>query len=82
MLSFTKISIDLALQVAWRPFKNDDTRDEQTLLSVDNVPLLSLCLNFCFLRCLKEHKAAVKFAKTEVSAVAERVWKNNHQIDF
>ena len=31
---------------------------------------------------LKEHKAAVRHAKTEVSAVAEHVWKENHQMDF
>ena len=31
---------------------------------------------------LKEHKAAVRHAKTEVSAVAEHVWKENHQVDF
>ena len=31
---------------------------------------------------LKEHKDPVKHAKTEVSAVAEHVWKGNHQVDF
>ena len=31
---------------------------------------------------LKEHKAAVSHAKTEVLAVAEHVWKENHQMDF
>ena len=31
---------------------------------------------------LKEHKAAVRHAKTEVLAVAEHVWKENHQMDF
>ena len=31
---------------------------------------------------LKEHKVAVKFAKTEISAVAEHVWLKKHQIDF
>ena len=31
---------------------------------------------------LKEHKDAVKHAKTEVSAVVEHVWKGNHQVDF
>ena len=28
---------------------------------------------------LKEHKAAVKFAKTDVSVVAEHVWQEHHQ---
>ena len=31
---------------------------------------------------LTEHKAAVKFARTDVSAVAEHVWHHNHQMDF
>ena len=31
---------------------------------------------------LKEHKNAVKHAKTEVSAVVEHVWKGNHQVYF
>ena len=31
---------------------------------------------------MKEHKAAVKHAKIENSAVAEHVWQKNHQIDF
>ena len=31
---------------------------------------------------LKEHKDAVKHVKTEVLAVAEHVWKGNHQVDF
>ena len=31
---------------------------------------------------LSEHKAAVKQAKIDVSAVAEHVWKLGHQVDF
>ena len=31
---------------------------------------------------IKEHKAAVKHAKTEESAVAEHVWVDKHQMDF
>ena len=31
---------------------------------------------------LKEHKAAVKLARTEISAVAEHVWLQKYQIDF
>ena len=31
---------------------------------------------------LKEHKAAVKFTKTDVSAVAEHIWHRQHQMDF
>ena len=31
---------------------------------------------------LKEHRAAVKFAKTDVSAVAEHIWQKQHQMDF
>ena len=31
---------------------------------------------------IKEHKAAVKCARTEVSAVAEHVWQKKHQLDF
>ena len=31
---------------------------------------------------LKEHKDAVKHVKTEVSAVAEHLWKGNPQVDF
>ena len=31
---------------------------------------------------INEHKAAVKHARTEVSAVAEHVWQEKHQMDF
>ena len=31
---------------------------------------------------IDEHKAAIRFAKTDVSAVAEHVWVHKHQIDF
>ena len=31
---------------------------------------------------LKEHRAAVKYAKTDVSAVSEHVWEKHHQMDF
>ena len=31
---------------------------------------------------IKEHKAAVKHARIENSAVAEHVWQKNHLIDF
>ena len=30
---------------------------------------------------LKERRDAVKYAKTEVSAVAEHIWQDNHQVD-
>ena len=31
---------------------------------------------------ISEHRAAVKYAKCDVSAVAEHVWEKNHQMDF
>ena len=31
---------------------------------------------------LKEHKAAVKFVKTDVCAVSKHVWQKHHQMDF
>ena len=31
---------------------------------------------------LSEHKAAVKHAKCDVSAVADHVWNHHHQMDF
>ena len=31
---------------------------------------------------MKEHKAAVRHARTEVLAVAEHIWKENNQMDF
>jgi len=31
---------------------------------------------------LAEHRAAVKYAKTDVSAVAEHVWERQHSMDF
>ena len=31
---------------------------------------------------LKEHKTAVKYARTEISAVAEHIWVKQHQMDF
>ena len=33
-------------------------------------------------RSLEEHKAAVRYAKTEASTVAEHVWERGHQMDF
>ena len=31
---------------------------------------------------IEEHKTAVKYAKCDVSAVAEHVWERNHHVDF
>ena len=31
---------------------------------------------------IDEHKAAVKHAKSDISAVAEHVWLREHQVDF
>ena len=31
---------------------------------------------------VQEHRAAVKHARIENSAVAEHVWQKNHQVDF
>ena len=43
---FTKIPIDLALEVARERLENDTTLDDRTILSVDDIlSLLSLCLN-------------------------------------
>ena len=33
-------------------------------------------------RSLEEHKAAVRYAKTEASTVAEHVWERGHQMDL
>ena len=31
---------------------------------------------------IREHKAAVKYAKCDVSAVADHIWNKQHQMDF
>ena len=31
---------------------------------------------------IDEHKAAVKYGKSDVSAVAEHVWADKHDVDF